>query len=151
MTADTAPIDATSNHEAWSPRVRAAWANVDNGNSAAALAELQAVVADFPDAVDAVHDLGLLQLANGDAAAATTSFERCLALDDGRDDAYYNLGIAFEQQGRPADAVDAYGKHHVDGVVRPRVLFISDRDVRILGIWCAHQPLVSIFADMAFE
>ncbi len=108
MTADTAPIDATGNSEAWSPRVRAAWANVDNGDSAAALAELQAVVADFPDAVDAIHDLGLLQLANGDAAAAITSFERSLALDDGRDDAYYNLGVAFEQQGRPADAVDAY-------------------------------------------
>jgi len=111
MTADTAPADtadAADTDDAVSARLREAWTSVDKGDNAAALAQLQAVVADFPDAADAVHDLGLLQLANGDVAAAIASFERSLALDHGRDDAYYNLGVAYEQQGRPEEAVDAY-------------------------------------------
>lgn len=53
----------------------------------------------------AYYQLGVVQLARGDAATAADTLQRALAIDGSDADALYSLGVAFDRTGRASDAV----------------------------------------------
>ena len=64
--------------------------------------------ADVSAAAQSAFDAGLAAFAGRDFAGAIAAFERAVAWDDGNADAHNNLGLAYLEAGRSADAADAF-------------------------------------------
>ena len=60
-----------------------------------------------PDDPDALHLLGVLRCAGGDADAAVSLIQRAIAIDGGSAKHFSNLGNAFKAQGNPTEAATA--------------------------------------------
>ncbi|WP_125469089.1 tetratricopeptide repeat protein [Methylomagnum ishizawai] len=91
----------------WSALVRAAAQDYLRDYSGANLDYWQALVGQTPTA-KAHHKYGYRLLENGRYQEAIDQFRQALALDGRYDNAYFNIGSAYEAMGRHADALENY-------------------------------------------
>lgn len=89
-------------------RLEAAIAHHRGGRTAAAESLCRAVVAREPENAEAVHLLGALRLARGDAAGALPLIEAAIRLRPGAGLYLHNLGKSLELLGRLDEAVAAH-------------------------------------------
>ncbi|MBA2080168.1 aspartyl/asparaginyl beta-hydroxylase domain-containing protein [Rhodanobacter sp. PCA2] len=78
------------------------------GDGVRAVALLQHAALTAPGNADIMHQLGTVQMANGDLQGAASSLGRCLELQPGHFLARLRLGLAMEQLGRSHEALVAY-------------------------------------------
>ena len=83
---------------------------VERGEQAAALQNLQRLVALQPGQAAAWFNLGFVLEAMGQLPEAETAFGRATAIDPGLDRAWYGLGLCLIRQHRYEDAVAALRK-----------------------------------------
>ncbi len=86
----------------------AAVLSLEQGNSAAGIARLEAVVAEAPELSAPLIDLGIAYHRSGDLAAAETSLKKALSLDPGHPIAHNELGIIYRRTGRFDAARQSY-------------------------------------------
>jgi predicted TPR repeat methyltransferase len=92
----------------WDSALRSAVALHRSGDLASAEAAYQAILANAPDHVGALHFLGVLRHQQGDDEAALDLVRRAAALAPGDADVMNNLGNILLQTAAPAEAETAY-------------------------------------------
>lgn len=81
---------------------------LNGGNAAAAVGELEKVIAKVPKGPDAWLMLGRARSQMGDHRRALENFQRASQLDPGNPTAAFNLGVAHASLGQYAQAIQAY-------------------------------------------
>jgi tetratricopeptide (TPR) repeat protein len=80
------------------------------GAYANAVKEYRALLADTPDNLDAMSNLGLALYHTKDYVAAISTYREVIKRDSKNAIAYNNLGVVLEASGKRTDAVDSYRK-----------------------------------------
>ncbi|MEM7104487.1 MAG: tetratricopeptide repeat protein [Bacteroidota bacterium] len=75
-----------------------------------AISTLSALIDEFPDFLDALLILGVIQAGKGNFEAAVDAFKKTIALAPERGDLYFNLGNVYLQSGNPVKARETYLK-----------------------------------------
>ena len=76
--------------------------------------------------------LGNAYLRSGRFGDAASALERCLELDASREEALFNLALAYEQGGQRRNAVDAYRRYLSTNIQDERRRMEAEKRIRSL-------------------